>query len=84
MHKPVAQGSSRKLTEKQVAALRAAQANKGGIFQLPERQTHSLQTLASLVKAGLLTKQPVGVIWSLSSAGSMVLEALDAEQKKKA
>lgn len=71
-----------KLTEKQQAALREAQASKGDIFHLPEHRRHSPATLASLVKAGLLDRKPVGVIWSLTDAGKAALQALDAAQDK--
>lgn len=71
-----------KLTEKQQAALREAQAEKGEIFHLPEHRRHSPATLASLVKAGLLLRTRIGVIWKLTDAGKAALQALDASQKK--
>jgi len=63
-----------KLTDKQRAALLDAK-KRGGLFQLPERATHSPGVLSWLCKAGLLERKPVGVIWELTPAG---MEAVNA------
>lgn len=67
------ESSEVKLTEKQRAALQAAKAT-GVLFQLPESAKFAPATLASLCKAGLLERAPVGVMWKLTPAG---LAALD-------
>lgn len=69
------------LTEKQIAALREAR-SKNRIFQLPERRRHSPALLAKLVNAGLLKREPVGVIWSLTTQGEAALSALANDKKK--
>lgn len=55
------------LTVKQLAALQEAAKDK--IFQLPERRRHSPNVLATLVKAGHLKSESVGVIWNITDAG---------------
>lgn len=70
-----------KLTDKQVAALQEAQP-KGRLFQLPESRRHSPATLAALVKAGLLVKEPVGVVWSLTAEGAAALQSQGEDKPK--
>lgn len=62
------------LNSKQIAALQEAQAS-GQLFQLPENPRHSPATLAALVKAGLLVKAPVGVVWTLAPQCAVALDA---------
>lgn len=61
-----------KLTEPQRAALAAA-SQPGGLFQLPERRSHSPGVLATLVKRGWLRKEKVGVVWSITAEGKQAL-----------
>lgn len=65
---------AKQLTSKQAAALLEAYENSGRLFQLPERKKHSPATLAALVKAGLFTKEPVGVVWTLTDEGRTALQ----------
>ncbi len=60
---------TKKLTAKQEAALLEASQNGGRLFQLPERRKHHPNTLAWLVKAGLLKDCSVGTVWTLTEAG---------------
>jgi hypothetical protein len=61
-----------KLTEHQRAALAAA-SQPGGLFQLPERRSHSPAVLATLVKRGWLKAEKVGVVWSITAEGKQAL-----------
>ena len=62
-----------KLSEKQRKVLQDAKIGGGKIFQTAVSTSkggkHSLTTLASLVKHGLLERAPVGVVWTLTDAG---------------
>ncbi|MBK1902195.1 MULTISPECIES: hypothetical protein [Burkholderia] len=77
-----------KLSEKQRQVLRDAKTGGGKIFQTAVStarvEKHSLTTLASLVRHGLLERTPVGVVWILTDAGRAAIDedAMDAISPK--
>lgn len=65
-----------KLTVSQSNALLDAYKNDGQIFQSMRPYRHAPVVLNKLVNDGLLKKEPVGTVWTLTDAGREVLKTV--------
>lgn len=65
-----------KLTVSQQNALLDAYKNDGRIFQSMRPYRHSPAVLSLLVRNGLLNKETVGTVWTLTDAGREALKTI--------